>query len=157
MRKSTFGVEPGWHSYMLAARVGWWISLAAALVLFALVPHWYYGLPSALLGFWLTNGLCGLLWYEVRELLTCDDLWHRRLAGMVLIIVSVVGTTAFCLIPNWTNFDFNGHPSLVALVGSLALGAIAFVIAGGLIAGLCIPIKLLVLRIVGRSSHGTPP
>ena len=156
MGNSTFGVEPGARAYMRAARLSWWIGLAAALILFTVVPHWYFGLPLALLGFWLTNSLCGMLWYEVREALACEDRLHRSLAGFILIIAFLIGTAAFCLIPNWSDFDFNGHPSLVALAGSLVMGVLAFTIAGGVVAALGVPIKLFVLRIVDRTAHGKP-
>ena len=150
----TFNVAPGSQAYKWAARISRCLGILAALILFALIPHWYIGLPIALLGFWITEGLCGLLWFEVREVLSCDDRTHRVLSAVRLAVESSVGAVAFYLIPNWSDFEFNGHPSLVAVAGSVLLGIVSFVIAAGLVAFVGVRLSAGVLRIFGRATHG---
>ena len=154
--RGQFGLSlgPGGQAYAWAGRVSWWLGAIAALILFALVPHWYLALPVALLGFWLTSGLCGLLWYELREATTCVDRLHRTVAALTLILAVPAGVVAFCLVPNWSDFEFNGHPSLVAVAGSLLLGMLSFATAGGLVVFFGLMCQLVVLRFIGRSGHG---
>ena len=74
---------------------------------------------------------------------------------MTLILAVPAGVVAFCLVPNWNDFRFNGHPSLVAVAGSLLLGVLSFATAGGLVVFGGLMCQLVVLRLIGRSSHGT--
>jgi hypothetical protein len=130
------------------------LGILAGLILFALIPHWYIGLPIALLGFWITEGLCGLLWLEVREVLSCDDRIHRVLSAVRLAVEISVGAVAFYLVPNWSDFEFNGHRSLVAVAGSVLLGIVSFVIAAGLVAFVGVRLSAVALRVFGQGTHG---
>lgn len=149
----TFNVAPGSQAYRWAARISRCLGILAALILFALIPHWYIGLPIALFGFWITEGLCGLLWFEVREVLSCEDRGHRVLSAVRLTVEISVGGVAFYFVPNWSNFEFNGHPSLVAMAGSVLLGIASFIIAAGLVAFVGIRLLAIVLRVFGQGTH----
>ena len=153
--RAVFGLnaEPGGRAYVWANRISWCVGIFASLFLFALVPHWYIALPVALFGCWVTTSLCGLLWYELREALNCTDRLHRIMAAVTLIIAAPVGLVAFCLVPNWSDFDFNGHPSLVAVAGSMLLGILSFILTAGVVAFLGVMFSGLTLRFLRRSTH----
>jgi hypothetical protein len=153
--RAGFGLnaEPGGRAYGWAGRASWGIGIFAALVLFALIPHWYIALPAAILGCWVTMSLCGFLWYELREVLNCADRIHRVLAALTLILALPTGCVAFYLIPNWSDFQFNGHPSLVAVAGSLLLGILSFVLGAGIVAFLGVMFSGLLLRFLRRGTH----
>jgi tellurite resistance protein TehA-like permease len=153
--RAAFGLnaEPGAQAYVWANRISWCIGIFAALVLFALVPHWYIALPVGLFGCWVTTSLCGLLWYELREAFNCTDQLHRILAAVTLILALLVGLVALYLIPNWSDFDFKGHPSLVAVAGSALLGVLSFILAAGAVAFLGVMFSGLTLRLLGRNTH----
>jgi hypothetical protein len=147
--------DPGGQAYVWANRISWCIGIFAALVLLALVPHWYITLPVALFGCWVTTSLCGFLWHQVREGLNCTDQLHRILAAVTLTLAVPVGLGALYLVPNWGDFDFNGHPSLVAVAGSVCLGILSFLLAAGVVAFLGTIFSGLTLRFLGRSIHSS--
>jgi len=153
--KKVFGlsVQPGSRAYMRASRVSWWLGIFAALVLFALIPHWYVALPIALFGFGVATGLCGTLWFELGEVLNCTDRLHRTLAGLRLIFAIPIGLIALFLVPNWSDFEFNGHPSLVAMAGSVLLGILSFILGAGIVLLIGQMLSLFVLRLLGRGTH----
>jgi hypothetical protein len=146
-------LAPGGQAYMWAARVSRFFGIVAAFFLFSLISHWYIGLPIALTGFWITEGLCGILWIEVREILSCDDTHHRALSAIRLAVEIPIGAIAFYFVPNWRDFEFNGHPSLVAVAGSLLLGIVSFVVAAGLVAFVGIRLSNAALRFWGHDVH----
>jgi hypothetical protein len=152
-RELALSVEPGGRAYIWAGRLSWCLGAVAALFLLALVPHWYFALPAALVGLRLTTSLCGALWYELRELVNCPDRLHRILAALTLTVATPVGLAGFCLIPNWSDFECNGHPSLVALVGSILLGMVSFATVSGVIVFVGLKCQRVALRLVGRSAH----
>jgi hypothetical protein len=133
---------PGGSVYTWAARLSWLAGLAAWAILFLLIPHWYFALPVALLGFWLTTATCGASWAVVRGALFWnpepgDDrrhLWLHRMAAIILLPATIVGLAGLFYIPNWQDFEYNGHPSLVAVAGSVGLGLLAFILGFGLTA-----------------------
>ncbi|MFZ0034411.1 MAG: hypothetical protein WAK60_05430 [Sedimentisphaerales bacterium] len=145
--------EPGSRAYIWAGRVSWCVGISAALILFAMIPHWYVALPVALFGCWVTTSLCGLLWYELREVLNCTDRLHRILSALTLILAIPIGFIAFYLIPNWGDFEFNGHPSLLSVAGSALLGILSFVLGAGIVAFLGVMLSGIVLRFLGRGTH----
>jgi hypothetical protein len=162
---------PGGNVYRWAARLSWWIGLFTALVLFALVPRWYFGVPIALLGFWLSTSASGASWAIIRGAFFWkreegDDwrhLWLHRISLLVLLPAMSVGLAGLLYIPNWQDFQFNGHPSLVAVAGSVVIGGIAFAFGFGLtawtlhsIATLLLglrKIRLLNFKVTKRSSR----
>jgi hypothetical protein len=148
-RHSRWGRKPSGR----VRRVSRWLGVAAALVLFALVPPWYVGLPLAVFGFWLSNRLCAILGYQLDEALCCDDRLHRVLAAVTLLLGAPIGTAGFCLVPNWNDFEVNGHPSLVAVAGSVIIGVVSFAMTAGLVAVVGVTFQALVLRLMGRNSH----
>jgi len=111
-------------------------------VLFGLIPHWYFALPIALLGFWLTTALCGASWAVVRGALfwkpepgdNWRHLWLHRVSAIILLPATLVGSLGLLYIPNWQDFEWNGHPSLVAVAGSIGLGLLTFILGFGLTA-----------------------
>jgi len=133
---------PGGSAYRWVARVSWLVGVFTALAIFALVPHWYLGIPCALLGFWLSTAVSGASWAVIRGALFWkhqegDDwrhLWLHRLSLFTLFPATLIGLGGLLYIPNWSDFEFNGHPSLVAVGGSVALGAVAFNLGFGLTA-----------------------
>jgi len=153
--RAAFGLnaEPGGRGYIWANRISWCVGIFAALVLFALISHWYIALPVALFGCWITTSLCGLLWYELREALSCTDRLHRILSGITLILAVPAGCIAFYLVPNWSDFEYNGHPSLVALAGSVLFGMLSFILAAGVVAFLGVMFSGLLMRFLGRNTH----
>ena len=145
--------QPGSWGYMWANRVSWCMGIFAALTLFALIPYWYIALPVALFGCWMTTVLCGSLWFELGEVFNCTDRLHPILAAFVLILAAPAGFVAFRLIPNWSDFEFNGHPSLVAVAGSVLLGILSFVLGAGIVAFIGSKNLGLVLRFLQRDTH----
>ena len=144
--------EPGERANVWAGRFSNCVGMFAALFLFLLIPRWYVAIPAAILGFWLITCLCGLLWYHLQEALSCNDRIHKVLSALTLAAAIPVGIIGFCLVPNWSDFEFNGHPSLVAVAGSIALGTVSFVIGSGVIALVVSAISLPFFR---RVSHKT--
>lgn len=142
--------------YTGVARLSWLVALASAALVFALISHWYIGLPVALLAFWISQALSGNAWAVVRGALFWrpepgDDYRHarlHRLAISILLLASTIGIAAFRYIPNWTDFEFNGHPSLVAVAGSIAIGLVAMFWAFGITAWALFTISV---RLVGLS------
>ncbi len=141
------------RAYVGAIPVGGCAGTFAAFFLFALIPHWYIALPAALFGWWATVTLCVLLSYQLRETLTCPNLFHRILSGIILIIAIPVGLIAFYLIPNWEDFDFNGHSSLLAVFGSVAMGVVSFTLASGMVGFLGAIFRIFLLRFLARDKH----
>ncbi len=145
---------PAGAAYMRAARLSWWIGLATAVILFLLIPHWYFGLPVALFGFWLTTAACGASWAVIRGALFWkpepgDDyrhLWLHRLSALILVPASLVGVAGLVYIPNWQDFEYNGHPSLVAVAGSVGVGVVGFVLGFALTAS---SLHLVAIRFLG--------
>jgi hypothetical protein len=140
---------PGGRAYAWANRISWCAGIFAAFTFFSLIPHWYFGLPVALIGVWVTTALSGLIWYQFRELLSCTEPFHRVQAGIILVLAFPIGCIALYLIPNWKDFEFNGHPSLVAVAGSVLLGIVSFIYAAGLVTLLCTVASYLTRRIFG--------
>jgi hypothetical protein len=129
------------------------MGLLAALFLFALIPHWYKALPVAIVGWWVTVVLCCCFCYELQEVLICSDWIHRAIAALILIFAVPVGLIGFCLIPNWRDFEFIGHPSLIAVAGSVVMGMVSFALGSGIVAFLGIILSDLVLRFLRRGTH----
>jgi len=147
----TLSAEPDGRAYIWASRISWCIGIFTALILFTLIPRWYIALPVALFGCWVTTSLCGLLWYHLREVLICGDRLHKTLSALILAVAISVGVIGFCLVPNWSDFEFNDHPSLVAVAGSVALGTVSFVVCSGMVA----LVATIVLQFFHRAGHKT--
>ena len=102
----------------------------------------------------VTTGLCGSsCWYTLREALNCTYPLHSIFATITLIIAVPIGLIAFYIIPNWRDFDFNGHPSLVAVAGSVLMGILSFLLAAGVVAFFYVIFTVFLLRFLGRSTH----
>jgi hypothetical protein len=56
------------------------------------------------------------------------------MAVIILLPATIVGLAGLLYIPNWQDFEYNGHPSLVAIAGSVGLGLLVFVLGFGLAA-----------------------
>ena len=142
--------------YRYVIRLSWLTALASGLITFSLIRRWYIRLPSAVLAFWLSQALNATSWAVIRGALFWspqpgDDKRHARLhklAIFVVLVSSAIGIAAFRFVPNWTDFDFNGHPSLVAVAGSLVIGLVALFWAFGLTAWVLFSISV---RLVGLS------
>ncbi len=124
---------PGGRAYVWANRVSWCAGLFAAFTVFSLIPPWYVGLPLGLVAIWVTTALSGIVWYQVRELLSCTERLHRIQSGLILAIAIPIGLIALIIIPNWKDFEYNGHPSLLAVAGSILMGLVAFVYGAGIV------------------------
>jgi len=144
--------EPDGRVYVWAKRFSNCVGMFAALFLFLLIPRWYVAIPAAIFGFWLITCLCGLLWYHLREALSCNNRIHKVLSALTLATAIPVGIIGFFLVPNWSNFDFNGHPSLVAVAGSVVLGILSFVVGSGVIA---LVVSAILLPFFRRPNHKT--
>jgi hypothetical protein len=135
-------VAPGGLVYRWVTRVSWLVGIFTALTIFAIIPRWYFGILLALLGFWLSTAVSGASWAVVRGAFFWsreegDDrrhLWLHRLSLLTLLPAMFLGTAGFVFVPNWSDFEFNGHPSLLAVGGSVAVGVIAFNLGFGLTA-----------------------
>jgi|SRR5882672_28575 len=157
MQTETRGISdsfaPGGTAYRWAARLSWCIGLVTALVLFVLIPHWYLAIPIALLGFWLSTAASGASWATIRRAFFWkhqegDDwrhLWLHRLSLLIVLPAILVGLAGLLYVPNWQDFQYNGHPSLVAVAGSVAIGASAFALGFGLTAWILLSIAALSL------------
>jgi hypothetical protein len=143
---------------MWAARLTWCAAFVTSLVLFILIPHWYFALPVALFGFWLTTALGGAAWAVIRGALFWkpepgDDRRHlllHRLAVIILLPATLVGVAGLLYIPNWQDLQVNGHPSLVAVAGSVGLGLSAFVLGFGATAWALFGLAAALLGLRGR-------
>jgi len=149
---SSLSAEYGGRAYIWAGRVSNCAGIFAALFLFMLIPRWYVAIPIAIFGFWLITSLCGLLWYHLREVLNCRDRLHKTLSALTLAVAIPVGVIGFCLVPNWSDFEFNGHHSLVAVAGSVAVGIVSFVVVSGVVA---LALSAISLQFFHRASHKT--
>jgi hypothetical protein len=56
------------------------------------------------------------------------------MAVIILFLATIVGVAGLLYIPNWQDFEYNGHPSLVTVAGTIGLGLLAFVLGFGLTA-----------------------
>jgi hypothetical protein len=156
LQRLSDSASPGGGAYKWAARLSWLSGLVAAGILFVVIPHWYLALPVALIGFWLTTGLGGASWAVIRGAFFWkrkpgDDrrhLWLHRLSLVILLPATVVGVAGLLYLPNWKDFEFNGHPSLLAVAGSVGIGILAFVLGFGLTAWVSfrLAVRLLGLR-----------
>ena len=144
---------PGGRAYAWANRISWCAGIFSAFTLFSLIPRWYFGLPVALIGVWVTTALSGIIWYQFRELVSCNQPFHRLRAGIILVLAVPIGCIALCLIPNWKNFEFNGHPSLVAVAGSVLLGIVSFIYGAGIVTFLCTAILYLANRMFRKGAE----
>jgi hypothetical protein len=156
-RRLGFSSGPYGALYRLVSMLSWIVALASAGIAFALIPRWYVRVPTAALTFWISQALNGSTWAVIRGALFWtlepgDDYRHarlHRLAIFILLIASAVGLAAFKYVPNWNDFYFNGHPSLVAVAGSLVMGLVALFWAFGIVAWILFSISV---RLVGLSS-----
>lgn len=123
---------PGGQWYKLANVLSWCAGIFAAFIAFTFVTPWYFGLPAAIFTLWATTALAGLIWYQVRELFSCNETSHRAKTKAILLIAIPSGLVAFFTIPNWESFEFNGHPSLVAVGSSVLMGVVSFIYAAGI-------------------------
>jgi hypothetical protein len=154
----------GGRAYMLASRFSWWIGLTTAAIIFFLVPHWYISLPVAAVSFGLTTAMCGVAWATITNALSWkaqpdDDyrhLWFHRSAMAALVPASIVGIAGFVYIPNWTDFQFNGHRSVVAVTGSLVLGLVALTWGFGITAWIITRMAALGLGLCRQRLSGKP-
>lgn len=152
-----FSSAPHGNLYRAVALLSWLGALASGGIVFALIQRWYVALPAAALTFWISQALNGRSWAVVRGALFWkpeigDDYRHarlHRLAVFALLIASAAGLAAFKYIPNWNDFEFNDHPSLVAVAGSVAIGLVALSWAFGLTAWVLFSISV---RAVGLSA-----
>ena len=67
------------------------------------------------------------------------------MAAIILLLATIVGIAGLRYIPNWQDFEYNGHPSLVAVAGSMALGFLAFVMGFGLTASTLFRVAAMLL------------
>ena len=75
------------------------------------------------------------------------------MSGITLVVAVPAGYIAFYLVPNWSDFEYNGHPSLVAFAGSVLLGVLSFILAAGVVSFLGVMFSGLLMRFLGRSTH----
>jgi len=150
---------PSGALYKRVTRLSWGMALASAAIIFSLIPHWYVGLPAAILGFWISQALSGSAWAVIRGALFWspqpgDDYrhaWLHRLAIFILLIASAIGIAAFRYVPNWRDSHLNGRPSLLAVAGSVVIGLVALSWAFGLTAWVFFSISV---RLLGLSQPG---
>ena len=133
--RHTLGMHfsPGGRGYQWANRLAWCAGFYAAFIAFSLLSPWYVGLTVAIIAIWVTTALSGLIWFNVREILACDEPFHRTKSGVILAVAIPVGLLALVVIPNWHDFDIDGHPSLVAVAGSVLIGFVSFIYGAGII------------------------
>lgn len=160
-RRLAFSSAPFGTLYRAVALLSWLEAIVSAGIVFALIRRWYFALPAAALSFWISQSLNGKSWAVVRGALFWrpeigDDYRHarlHRLAIFTLLIASAVGLAAFKYIPNWNDFEFNGHPSLVAVAGSVAIGLVALTSAFGLTAWALFSISVRTVGLSAKDQH----
>jgi len=138
---------PGGRGYAVANIISLCAGLFGAFVAFSLVQPWYVGLPVAIITIWITTGLSGLVWYQLREFLNCSEKSHRIQSGMILSASLPIGLIALLTIPNWNDFEYNGHNSLLALAGSIMMGLLSFIYGAGIVTLLGISVILIRKRL----------
>src|SRR5581483_7563199 len=106
------------------------VSMLSAGWTLIFVSHWYATFLVFTV-FLVCEFICSAGWVVVREALFWkpDDgttLRLHRMAILCLVLSSSIGIAALVWVPNWQDFTYNGHKSLVAVAGSVILGIVAF-------------------------------